>query len=139
LLLPDGRVLVAGGRDRDTTTSLEKPTYQIYSPDYLSRARPTINAAPTTLSYGSVFGIGTLGPEPTEVMLVGLGSMTHSFDSNQRAIELPMGAIPGTGGAPTLVVAGAPADGHVAPPGYYLLVVLDANRTPSAARIVRLT
>jgi hypothetical protein len=39
----------------------------------------------------------------------------------------------------TLVVAGAPADGHVAPPGYYLLVVLDANRTPSAARIVRLT
>lgn len=138
LLLPDGRVLVAGGRDRDTKTSLEKPTYQIYTPDYLSRTRPVINAAPTTISYGNLFGVGVLGPVPTEVMLLGLGSMTHSFDSNQRAIELPMGSIPGTNGAPTLVVAGAPGDTHVAPPGDYLLVVLDANRTPSAARIVRL-
>jgi hypothetical protein len=139
LLLPDGRVLVAGGRDRDTKTSLEKPTFQIYSPDYLNRTRPTITGAPTTLGYGALFGIAATGPLPTEVMVLGLGSMTHSLDSNQRAIELPMGTIPGTDGAPTLVVAGSPADTHAAPPGYYLLVVLDADRTPSAARIVHLT
>jgi len=138
LLLPDGRVLVAGGRDRDTKTSLEKPTYQIYSPDYLSRTRPVITAAPTDVGYGALFGIGVVGPVPTEVVLLGLGSMTHSFDSNQRSIELPMGAVPGTTGGPTLVVAGAPADAHVAPPGHYLLVVLGPDRTPSAARVVHI-
>lgn len=47
--------------------------------------------------------------------------------------------MPGTAGAPTLVVAGAPVDSHIAPPGYYLLVVLSADRTPSAASVVRVT
>ena len=139
LLLPVGRVLVAGGRDRDTRTSLEKPTFQIHSPDHLSRTRPVMTAAPTTVGYGARFGLATTGPAPTEVVLLGLGSMTRSFDSNQRAIELPMGTVPGTNGAPTLVVAGSPADAHLAPPGHDVVVVLDAQRTPSAARIVHLT
>jgi len=34
------------------------------------------------------------------------------------------------------VIAGAPANSHVAPPGYYMLFVLDANRVPSVAKIV---
>jgi hypothetical protein len=138
LLLPDGRVLVGGGRDRDTKTSLEKPTFQIYTPDYLSRPRPVITAAPTTIGYGGLFGFGATGPAPTEVVLLALGSMTHSFDSNQRSIELPMGVVPGAPGAPSLVVAGGPADSHLAPPGDYLLVALDADRTPSEAEVVRL-
>ena len=38
LLLPDGRVLVGGGRDQSTDSTLEKPTFQFYLPDYLSEA-----------------------------------------------------------------------------------------------------
>jgi len=139
LLLPDGRVLVSGGRDADTKTSLEKPTYQIYSPDYLRRTRPVITSAPTSIGYDALFGIGVSGPVPSEVMLLALGSMTHSFDVNQRAVELPMGYVPASGTTPGFVVAGSPADTHLAPPGHYLLVVLDAARTPSTARVVHLT
>jgi len=72
-------------------------------------------------------------------MLLALGSMTHSFDVNQRAIELPMGYVPASGTTPGFVVAGSPADTHLAPPGHYLLVVLDAAGTPSTARVVHLT
>ena len=46
LLLPDGRVLVGGGRDQNTDTSLEKPTWQFYYPDYLGKPRPAIASAP---------------------------------------------------------------------------------------------
>ena len=44
-----------------------------------------------------------------------LGSMTHSFDSNQRSVQLAL----------------------TPPPGYYMLFLLDASRTPSVAAIVR--
>ena len=36
------------------------------------------------------------------------------------------------------MIAGSPANSHVAPPGYYMLFVLDANRVPSVATIVHI-
>jgi hypothetical protein len=135
-LLPDGRVLVAGGRGADTATTLEQPTLQYYSPDYLQAPRPVVTAAPTAVGYGSLFAVQTSGPAPAEVVLVSLGSMTHSFDQNQRVVQLPVGAVL-TDGESATVVAGGPPDSHYAPPGHYMLFVLDEHRVPSHASIVR--
>jgi hypothetical protein len=137
LLLPDGRVLVGGGRDQDTTNSLEKPTYQYYSPDYMTKPRPVITSAPSSLAYGSLFGLTMTGNAPSGVVLVSLGSQTHSFDEDQRYVQLPVGRTTKSGSTTTLIVGG-PANSHLAPPGYYMLFVLDANRVPSVATIVHI-
>lgn len=136
LLLPDGRVLVGGGRDQSSDSSLEKPTFQFYLPDYLTKPRPVITSAPTQLNFASLAAITTTGPAPSEVVLVGLGSMTHSFDTNQRYVQLPVGLNRTNANGASLVITGTPANSHVAPPGYYMLFVLDANRVPSVAKVV---
>jgi hypothetical protein len=138
LLLPDGRVLVGGGRDQDTDNSLEKPSYQYYYPDYMTKPRPAITSAPSSLAYNAVFGITTSGAKPSTVALVGLGSQTHSFDENQRYVQLPVGSVSTNASGASLAIVGSPANSHVAPPGYYMLFVLDAKRVPSVATIVHI-
>ena len=58
--------------------------------------------------------------------------MTHAFNMNQRYVSLSFS--PGTG---NLSVT-APANGTVAPPGYYMLFIIGTNGVPSVAAIVRL-
>jgi hypothetical protein len=130
LLLPDGRVLSAGG-------GRYGPSYldaQIYSPPYLFKSpRPVIISAPTTIAYGDPFIVETEEPgNIAAVTLVGLGAVTHAFDQNQRFVSLEFG----------LHVTGprafAPANANLAPPGHYMLFLIDDNGVPSVARIVRL-
>ncbi|MEO3811083.1 galactose oxidase early set domain-containing protein [Sphaerisporangium sp. B11E5] len=135
-LLPDGRVLVGGGGAPGPVTNLDA---QIYSPPYLfdgnaPAARPVISSAPTTLSYGSTFSLTTSGlpASGARATLVRAGAVTHSFNSGQRFIELPM---TGTGASRSVT---APASATVAPPGLYLLFVVDATGTPSVAKLVNI-
>src|SRR5262249_20308869 len=59
LLLPDGRVAVAGG-GHNYSNSITYPSAEIYSPAYLFKgARPTITSTPATLAYGANFFVGT--------------------------------------------------------------------------------
>lgn len=139
LLLPDGRVLVGGGRDAGANSPAnEKSTFRYYSPAYMTRPRPALlqlgGAAPgpaSELRYGQTTPIAFTGGV-TEAVLIGLGSMTHSFDSNQRYVQLALTQA----GAGTATIAGPP-NAETAPPGAYMLFLLDANRTPSVAAIVR--
>lgn len=137
LLLPDGRVLVGGGRDDDTAATGEKAHFQYYYPGYMFRPRPAILLAPDELDYGEPFGLTSLGGEPSELVLVALGSMTHSMDFDQRHVQVEVLSSSST---PTgqFTIAAAPADPRSAPPGYYMLFALDQRRTPSVARIVHL-
>ncbi len=59
---------------------------------------------------------------------------THGFDMSQRLVELEITAT----GAGTIDVV-APPDGKHAPPGWYLLFVLNGGRVPSKGRWIRLT
>jgi len=139
LLLPDGRVIIAGGRDIVTGGSAEKPSFRMYYPQYMYVAdRPAITNAPSNLSFGQGFPLSGSNRPPAMAMLISLGSMTHSFDENQRAVELAVNSTsiqPGGGWGATLT---APASPQIAPAGYYMLFVTDGRRIPSMAKIVKL-
>ena len=61
------------------------------------------------------------------------GAATHAFDMEQRFVGLSF-----TAGAGVLNVT-APPNGNIAPPGYYMLFILNPAGVPSVARFVRLT
>ena len=130
LLLPDGRVLSAGG-GRWGPSYLEA---QFYSPRYLFKGpRPTISSAPATLGYGADFFVGT--PDAANIAavnLVRLGSVTHAFNTNQRFLKLTFQA--GGGG----VTVHSPSTANLAPPGHYMLFILNANGVPSVASVVKI-
>ena len=137
LLLPDARVLLAGGNP-------ERGSYEarmeVYSPAYLFNAdntpaqRPTITDVPAgAIGYGSSFQVQT--PDAASigsVVLIRPGTPTHAFDMDQRMVRLSF-----TTGTGTLDVV-APPNGNIAPPGYYMLFVLNSAGVPSVARFVRL-
>ena len=131
VLLPDGRVLTGGGRDLDTLSTGEKSDFQYLYPAYMFRPRPVIEEAPKTIEIGQTFTLEASG-NPREVVLLALGSMTHSFDFNQRYVQLQ---VTGQQGTNTAIVRG-PVSARHAPPGGYLLFVLDDDRTPSEGRFV---
>jgi galactose oxidase len=134
LLLRDGRVLLTGSGD--AAGNANHFDAEIFSPPYLYKgSRPSIFKAPSTVNYGEVFFIGTGTADPAtikRVTWIRLGSVTHAFDSNQRFNELSF--VPTTGG----LSVKAPSSRNLAPPGHYLLFILNANGVPSTARIIRI-
>jgi Domain of unknown function (DUF1929)/Glyoxal oxidase N-terminus len=130
LLLPDGRVLSAGA----TSGLPEQTTVDIYSPPYLFRgSRPAISSAPTTIGYGRSLNIGTMNAsEISRVALIRSGAVTHSVNFDQRYVDLHF-----TIGAES-VTAMSPVSANQAPPGYYMLVIVNSRGVPSIARFVRL-
>jgi len=125
ILLPDARVLAAGGDF--------EPSAEIFSPPYLFQGtRPTIDSAPASIGYGSNFQMQfTSATSSNRVLLIALSSVTHSVNMGQRYILLGTG-LPGG----TASVAG-PANGNVAPPGPYMLFVVNGSGIPSIAKIVQ--
>ena len=141
LLLPDGRVMSAGDDINGPTgpdSGVKTDTAEMWSPPYLFNAdgtaatRPVIDSAPASIDYGKPFLVGTSGAV-SRAVLVAPGAVTHDNDMSQRVVPLAT-PVAGDGG----ITLQAPASGNEAPPGYYMLFVLDANGTPSVARFVLL-
>ncbi len=133
LLLPDGRVLMAGGGQLPGSGAINQTNAEIYSPPYLFKgARPTITSTPGTIAYGS--GITVQTPDAASIKSVSLirtPSVTHGFDQNQRFIPLTF-----TAGSGQLSVQ-TPARSNTAPPGYYMLFIVNTSGVPSVASFVR--
>ena len=66
------------------------------------------------------------------VSLVRLGAVTHAFNQNQRFV--PITFQPSAGG----LTVQAPGSANLAPPGNYMLFIVDTNGVPSAAAMVSL-
>ena len=132
ILLPDGRVLLAGGGAFAPATN--EANAEIYSPPYLFKGnRPTITSAPSVLQYGQSFTINT--PDAANIQsvsLVRMGSVTHNFDMDQRFQYLNI-----TGSTSNSVTVTAPSNNNVAPPGYYYLHVVNGNGVPSVAKMLK--
>jgi hypothetical protein len=138
LLLPDGRVFSAGddhypletGGGFSLTDSAE-----IYSPPYLFKGpRPAIDSAPQIVNWGDDFAIESDSAGIDRAVLMGPGATTHAFDMNQRHVELKvLDKVKGRG-----VNVRSPSSVEVAPPGYYMLFLLNADGVPSKASWLRI-
>jgi hypothetical protein len=132
LLLPDGRVLHAGSGEG--AGAPDQKNAQIFTPPYLLLGpRPEVTSAPDEAGYGATFRLETAqADEIVKVSFIRLGAATHAFDENQRFQWLTF-----TKDATGLTVT-APSSSNRAPPGHYLVFILNADDVPSVARIVRL-
>ena len=139
LLMPDATVWVAGGNPSRGTYVTQM---EIYQPAYLFTVnssgqtvlatRPTITGAPSSVTYGSSFQVQT--PDAANVgsvVLLKNGSVTHAFNMDQRMVGLSF-----TAGSGVLTVT-APSNGNIAPPGYYMLFLVNKNGVPSVANFVQ--
>jgi hypothetical protein len=140
LLLPDATVWLAGGNPMRGSYQSQM---EIYQPAYLfttdvsgnvvPAARPSISSAPGSVSYGGSFTLQTPNASTiSSVVLVRAGAPTHAFDMDQRLVGLQFAASSGS----SLNVT-APADGNLAPPGYYMLFLVDSAGVPSIATWVQ--
>ena len=128
VLLPDGRVFSGGG-------NVGGPNYEVYSPPYLfNGARPTITSAPSAASYGQTILVQTPDAASiTQVTLIRLPSVTHSFNQDQSFSKLTFAQ--GSGGLNVTL----PSSASLAPPGYYMLFIVNGSGVPAVARILQLT
>ena len=132
LLLPDGRVMTYGDNPGDGTFN-EK--ISIYSPPYLFHGpRPQITsvASPTAWHYGKMYNIRT-NQKIVSAELIRPAAVTHQSDPNQRYVALPLSVHGSTIG---LNVTSNP---NMAPPGWYMLFVNNANGVPSVAKWIHLS
>jgi len=136
VLLPDGRVLCAGGIDPANPVERDQRQLEVFSPAYLDRGpRPAITNAPGAAAYNSTVTIDT--PDTVEVgsvVLIRPGSVTHHTDAGHRWIKLSILAT----GATSLDIR-MPANGNIAPPGHYMLFLVNNDGVPSTARFVRIS
>ena len=141
ILMPNAAVLSTGGGAPGPVNNLNA---ELYFPPYLFRAkagggaelspRPLLTATSALkLAYGDVLQVDVAAPSPIgKVVLIGTSSVTHSFNSTQRRQELSF-----LQNAGRLAIA-VPGDASAAPPGYYLLFVLDAAGVPSTGMLLAL-
>lgn len=139
LLLQDGRVLSVGSGQPAATGLADDFTAEIFTPPYLFNAdgtlatQPTITAAPSSVTYNQTFTVQTpAAASVSKVTWISLGSVTHSYNENQRAMGLSF-----TASGTAAITVTAPARAALAPPGYYLLFIVDGRGVPSVAKIVR--
>ena len=137
LLLPDATVWLAGGNPYRGTyeqhMEIYKPPY-LFRPDGTAAIRPSIISAPRHISWGKQFTVLTLdAANIASVVLVRNGAVTHSFNMDQRLVEMPIAANLLVG-----LIVTAPPNGNIAPPGYYMLFLLNKSGVPSEAKFIRL-
>ena len=127
ILLPDGRVLAAGGDNQ--------PSGEIYSPSYLFRGpRPAISSSPSIVGYGQTFDLDFASSSAAnKVVLIKLSSVTHSNNMDQRYVLLAQNLAAGQG-----VNISVPSNPNLAPPGYYMLFVVNADGVPSVSSMIQL-
>ena len=139
ILLPDATVLSLGGNPLRGAYVGEM---EIYTPAYLFRAngslapRPAITKHPESVKYGEKFSLSATAPSGnsiTTVVAMRPGAVTHAFNMEQRLVELTF-----TSASGTLTVT-APPNSNIAPPGYYMIFVLDSKGVPSHGKFVRIS
>jgi hypothetical protein len=134
ILLTDGSVLMGG----DPLDAMGHTPHDRFFPGYYFLPRPTIaGVAPPTVGYGANFTVNTPdAPSIAEVVLMRPGAVTHGFNQTQRLVYCTF-----TTAAGMLSVQAPPNDAigrNAAPPGWYMLFIVNGGRVPSVARWVRL-
>ena len=147
LLLPDGRVWHGGstafvltGTDEngdDIRTEETNRDIEAFEPGYIDTpGRPTISSCPANIGYGMPFNVDT--PQANSIARVALlrcGAMTHGFNADQRYVGLQFSVEDSN-----TITAVAPPNGNIAPPGYYMLWIIDdQGRVCQRASFIRVS
>ncbi|MFN9452401.1 MAG: galactose oxidase-like domain-containing protein [Rubrivivax sp.] len=137
LLLPDGRLLVAGSGAQPAPPNEQNA--EIYHPPYLFKAdgslaeRPVITAAPTVLTPGQPFTLQVDKPV-SRLTLLKTGAASHGVNFDQRFTALPFVRDPASG----TLTAYLPSRAAELTPGFYMVYAFDMAGVPSTARILRM-
>ncbi|XP_058215242.1 aldehyde oxidase GLOX-like [Rhododendron vialii] len=149
-LLPDGRILITGSNTNyyytftgDFPTELR---VEAFSPDYLSadnsNLRPVLVKTPQMVQYGNLYNVYLTVPSSLagilEVNFASAPFTTHSFSQGQRLVKLNITRNVSQVNGQYRIVFQAPPNGMVAPPGYYMMFVVNQG-VPSVAHWVQLT
>jgi hypothetical protein len=151
VLLPDGRVFSGGDNKHPLEPNGDNSrtdTAEIYSPPYLFKGkRPVIKKAPKHAGWNQRIKVKTKGKsKATTAVLMAPAATTHGNDMNQRLVPLrtkvkKLKKVKGKKrkkrGYNGLEVT-TPPNAGVAPPGYYMLFVLNKKGVPSVAKWVQL-
>lgn len=138
MLLPDGRVMTVGSDPlfddaANTIPGTFEQRIEIFTPPYLFRGpQPTIADAPPAIPPGETVTVAT--PDASRIAsarLMAPMASTHVTDTHQRSIALDMTKADG-GVSITL-----PDDPTIAPPGRYMLFLVDDRGVPSVGRWVQ--
>jgi hypothetical protein len=139
--LPDATIVTAGSNP-DGGSHLqwdddpdEEMRLEVFSPPYLFKGvRPVINSAPAQCTYGQTIQINS--PQFANIRWASLIRncvTTHSFDTSQRLVDLEI-----TNSASGVITATVPQNHNIAPPGWYMLFLIDNNGVPSVANWIQL-
>jgi hypothetical protein len=131
ILLLDGRVWLAGTTYAKSNWELRS---EFYVPSYYNASRPTISSDPTGGDYGGTINIST--PDAADIQkvsLLRLSTFTHGFNSELRFIWLQIQSK----GSSSVTVS-APVNAKIAPPGYYMIHVLNSAGVPSIAKVIKI-
>lgn len=136
ILLPDATVMALGGNpirgDFQGHIEIYSPPY-LFKPDRTPATRPVITTIPQRAAWGETIDLGT--PDAAgvgRVVLMRPGAVTHAFDMDQRLVELAF-----TAAGRSLKVT-MPPNANLAPPGWYLVFILDKSGVPSVGKFVQL-
>ncbi len=133
-LLPDGRVMSAGGGlsgDADN-----HPDLQILTPYYLLNAdgtpatRPVLTSAPSQANHGTTMRVAA-NSKIAKFALVRMSSSTHTVNNDQRRLSLSFTDL----GSNRYDVK-VPSNPGWAVPGRYMLFAMDDRGVPSVAKLV---
>jgi Domain of unknown function (DUF1929) len=139
ILLPNGKVLSSGsGEGGGISFANSELSAQVFSPPYLFNpdgsvaTRPSLSAVPTRVSYGQSFTVGTSNPSAiARGTLIRVSSVTHAFNAGQYIYPLGF-TLAGSSSLRTV----APPNGRMAPPGPYMLFLINKSGVPSVAKFV---
>jgi hypothetical protein len=131
LLLHDGRVWTAGTTPSALTKELR---VEIFNPWYISETRPTISGNLTGGAYGNTITIPTPNAaDISKVSLIRVSAATHHYNTDQRLIWLQI-----TSKTNSSVRVKAPINSKLAPPGYYLVHILNTHKVPSVGKFIKI-
>ncbi len=154
LLLPNGDVIALGSNPVNVGTGTEafQTAISVYEPPYMFKGeRPvieSIDGQPNRLEgsvnrtaqweYGSEHTIAytSKSSEITSAVLIRPAAVTHSSDPNQREVALPIKAATGAAGEKQSLEVNLTSNPNLAPPGYYMVFLVNAKGVPAEAQWV---
>jgi hypothetical protein len=140
LLLPSGKVLIAGGENRNLGKPPGEPSrdYEVFSPPYMFKPRPQWTQDPQeNVAYGGTYPVHfemPSGAALARVVLMRPGCNTHHFDADQRYYQAVLNIPLEEETSPRWYTL--PTNQDALPPGYYMIWLVTGDGVPSEARWV---